>query len=84
MLTQRFKILQAAVLKVLLEVLLKLNGYMECYLLRHWRKKDIKIRCLSAIVRIIRTYTKTMSMFCFKNQSSSCAHYISLVAAGTV
>lgn len=24
-----------------------------------------------------------MSKFCFKNQSSSCAHYISLVAAGT-
>lgn len=50
MLTQRFKILQAAVLKVLLKVLLKLNGYMEYYLLGHW--------CLSAILRIIRAYTK--------------------------
>lgn len=39
MLTQRFKILQAAVLRVLLEVPLKLNGYMEYYLLGHWRKK---------------------------------------------
>lgn len=25
-----------------------------------------------------------MSKFCFKNQSSLCAHYISLVAAGTM
>lgn len=50
MLTQRFEILQAAVLKVLLKVLLKLNGYME--------KKGIKIRCLPAILRIIRAYTK--------------------------
>lgn len=38
MLTQRFKILQAAVLKVVLQVLLKLNGYMEYYLFGHWRK----------------------------------------------
>lgn len=58
MLTQRFKILQAAVLKVLLKVLLKLNGYMGILFVRTPEKKSIKIRCLSAIVRIIRTYTK--------------------------
>lgn len=58
MLIQRFEILQAAVLKVLLKVLLKLDEYMEYYLLGRWRKKGIKIRFLSAILRIIRAYTK--------------------------
>lgn len=44
------KTLQAAILTVLLKVLLKLNGYMEYYLLGHWG--------LSAILKIIRAYTK--------------------------